>query len=147
MIRLYLKILENFVSLIFQDGLCVEYIPLVPMVKFKRLEQFPMDHLAYPIILLFICLIFGFTFTFLPFFIWSLGLRWQMVMIICIQWVPLFFATFERYFSRVSVSYRLDLKGMLLTRLFDPFLIIPRAPTITGTVVILRCNVLFDFYF
>ena len=35
MVRLYLKIPENFVRLIFQDGFLVVYIPLVRMIKFK----------------------------------------------------------------------------------------------------------------
>ena len=48
MIRLYVKILSEFVSLILQDRCWVVHIPFVPMVKFKFLVQFPVDHLAYP---------------------------------------------------------------------------------------------------
>ena len=49
MVRLYLRILENFVRLIFQNGFRVLHIPLVRMVKFKLLAQFSLDHLAHPL--------------------------------------------------------------------------------------------------
>ena len=49
-IRLYLKIPEKFVSLILQDRFWVEHIPLVRMVKFKFLAQFPVDHFAHPVV-------------------------------------------------------------------------------------------------
>ena len=40
MIRLYLKITENFVRLIFQEKFRVVLIPFVRMVKFKFLIQY-----------------------------------------------------------------------------------------------------------
>ena len=49
MIRLYFKISENLVRLIFQGGFWVVHIPFVRMVKFKLLAQFPVDHLANPV--------------------------------------------------------------------------------------------------
>ena len=49
MIRLYLKIQENFVRLIFQNGFWVVHIPFFRMVKCKLLAPFPVDHLPYPI--------------------------------------------------------------------------------------------------
>ena len=45
------------------------------------------------------------------------------------------------------ISYMLGLPGILLMSLLVPFLIIPRAPTITNTVTILRCHVFLYFYF
>ena len=51
-IRLYLKIPENFMSLILQDRCWVVYIP------FQFLAQFPVDDFAYPILssfILFLC--------------------------------------------------------------------------------------------
>ena len=36
--------------LIFQDRCCVVHIPFVRMVKFNFLAQFPVDHLAYPVV-------------------------------------------------------------------------------------------------
>ena len=45
MIRLYLKIPENFVRLILQDRFCVFHIPFVCMFKFKLLAQFSQYHL------------------------------------------------------------------------------------------------------
>ena len=50
MIHLYLKIPENFVHLILQDGFWVMYIPFVCMVKLKLLTQFQAYHLAHPVV-------------------------------------------------------------------------------------------------
>ena len=47
-IRLYLKISEEFVRLLHQDISWVGHILFVRMVKFKFLAQFLVDHLAYP---------------------------------------------------------------------------------------------------
>ena len=46
-IYLYLKILMNFVSLIFLDGFQFEHMPLV---KFLFLAQFPVDHLPHSVV-------------------------------------------------------------------------------------------------
>ena len=56
MIRLYHKIPENFVRLIFQDGFRVLHIPFVLMDKLKFLAQFPVDHLIHPVVSRFILL-------------------------------------------------------------------------------------------
>ena len=45
---LYLKMTEKCARLILQDGFRVEHIPLVRMVKFQFLAQFPMDHFPHP---------------------------------------------------------------------------------------------------
>ena len=50
MIRFYLKIPKKFVRLIFLDGFCVVHLLFVRMGKFKLLAQFPVDHLAYPVV-------------------------------------------------------------------------------------------------
>ena len=50
MIRLYLKIPEKFVRLILQDGCMDGNIPLIPMVKFHFLAQFPVDQLPLPVV-------------------------------------------------------------------------------------------------
>ena len=50
MIRLYVKIPENFVRLIFLDGFWIVRIVFVRMVKFKFLAQFPVDHLPQPVV-------------------------------------------------------------------------------------------------
>ena len=50
MIRLYLKIPEKFLCLIFQDGLWVVHIPFVRMVKSKFLAQFLVDHFAHSVV-------------------------------------------------------------------------------------------------
>ena len=57
MIRLYVKIPEEFVYLIIQDRCCVLLIPLVHMVKFKFLTEFPVDHLCQTSLSAFICYI------------------------------------------------------------------------------------------
>ena len=46
MIRLYVKIPEEFVRLIIQDRCWVVHIAFVRMVKF----QFPMYHIAHPVV-------------------------------------------------------------------------------------------------
>ena len=45
---MYLKIPEEFVSLILQDRFWVVHIPFVHMVKLQFLAQFPVDHLCPP---------------------------------------------------------------------------------------------------
>ena len=52
--RLYLKIPEEFVRLIFQDTCWVVHIPFVCMVKFKFLAQFLIDNLVQPVVSTFI---------------------------------------------------------------------------------------------
>ena len=49
-IRLYLKIPENFLRLIFLEGFRVVHIPFVCMVKFKLLVQFSVGHFAHPVV-------------------------------------------------------------------------------------------------
>ena len=48
MIRLYVKILQEFVCLILQDRCWVENILFVRMVKF--LAQLTVDHFAHPVV-------------------------------------------------------------------------------------------------
>ena len=50
MIRLYLKILENFVHLIHQYGFKVVLILLVRINKFQFLAQFQVDYLSNPVV-------------------------------------------------------------------------------------------------
>ena len=50
MICLYLKIPENFVHLILQDGFWVVFILLVHRVKFQFFAQFPVDHVPHPVV-------------------------------------------------------------------------------------------------
>ncbi len=50
MIRLYLKIPEEFVRLILKDRFWVMHIPFVRMVKFKFLAHFLVDRLAHPVV-------------------------------------------------------------------------------------------------
>ena len=49
-IRLYLKIPEEFVCLILQDRFWVVSIRFVRVVKLQFLAQFPVDHLAHPVV-------------------------------------------------------------------------------------------------
>ena len=49
-IRFYVKIPEEFVCVILQDGCLVVHIPFICMVKFKFLAQFLVDHFAYPVV-------------------------------------------------------------------------------------------------
>ena len=49
-ISLHLKIPEEFVCLVLHDRCWVVHIPFVRMVKFKLLAQFPVDHLAQPVV-------------------------------------------------------------------------------------------------
>ena len=49
-IHLYLKIPNELVSLIFQSVFWVVHIPFIHMDKFQFLAQFPMDHLAHPVV-------------------------------------------------------------------------------------------------
>ena len=44
-IRLYLKVPENFVCLVLQEGFWLVHIPFSGMVKFESLAQFPVDHI------------------------------------------------------------------------------------------------------
>ena len=46
MIHFYIKVPQEFVSVIFLDRCCVVHIPFVGMVKLKFLAQFSMDHLT-----------------------------------------------------------------------------------------------------
>ena len=48
-IRLYLKIPENFMRLILQDGFWFVQIPFGCMVKYQFLAQFSADNLSYPV--------------------------------------------------------------------------------------------------
>ena len=50
MIRLDVKITEESVFVILLDRFWVVHIPFVRMVKFKFLAQFPVDHLAHPVV-------------------------------------------------------------------------------------------------
>ena len=50
MIRLYIKVPQEFVRVIFWDRCWVVHIPFVGMVKFKFLAHFPVDHIAHPIV-------------------------------------------------------------------------------------------------
>ena len=59
-IRLYVKIAEEFVRVILQDRFSVVHIPLVRMIKFKFLAQFPVDHLAHSVVVSFIPFLFSF---------------------------------------------------------------------------------------
>ena len=57
-IFLYLKIPEEFVCLIFQDGFWIVHIQFIRVIKFKFLAQFPVDYLAHPVVsnlILFLC--------------------------------------------------------------------------------------------
>ena len=56
-IRLYLKIGEEFVCLILQDRFWVVHVPFIRMVKFQFLAQFQIDHLTYPVKLLLLLLL------------------------------------------------------------------------------------------
>ena len=49
-IRLYLKIPEEFVYVILQDRFWMVHIPFVRIVKLQILAQFPVDHLAHPVV-------------------------------------------------------------------------------------------------
>ena len=49
MIRLYVKIPEEFVCVILQDRCLVVHTLFVCMVKFKFLRQFPVDHFAHSV--------------------------------------------------------------------------------------------------
>ena len=49
-IRLYNKVPQGFVSVIFYEKCWVLHIPFAGMVKYKFLEHFPLDHLAHPIV-------------------------------------------------------------------------------------------------
>ena len=58
MIRLYVKIPEEFVRLILSDRFWVVHIPFVCMVRLKLLAQFLEDHLAHQVmssLILFLC--------------------------------------------------------------------------------------------
>ena len=58
MIRLYVKIPEEFMCLILQDSCWVVHIPFDRMVKFKFLAQFLVDHLTLLVVfsvILFLC--------------------------------------------------------------------------------------------
>ena len=61
-IRLYLKIPEEFGRLIFQDRCWFLHIPLVLTVKFQFFAQFPVDHLAHPVVSSLIYFVACFTF-------------------------------------------------------------------------------------
>ena len=50
MIRLDLKVPENFLSLIFLDRFWFVHTPFVSMVKFELLAQFPVGHLSHPVV-------------------------------------------------------------------------------------------------
>ena len=50
MICLYLKIPKNFVRLILLDGFWVLHLAFVRIVKFWLFSQFPVDHLAHPVV-------------------------------------------------------------------------------------------------
>ena len=57
-ISLHLKIPEEVVRLILLDRFLFVHIPFVRMIKLQFLTQFPMDHLAHPVVsslLLFLC--------------------------------------------------------------------------------------------
>ena len=47
---LHLKIPENFLRLILQDGFWFVYIPFGSMVKFLFIAQFPVNHLLHPVV-------------------------------------------------------------------------------------------------
>ena len=49
-IRLYIKVPQEFVCVIFQEKCWVVHIPFVGMVKFKFLAHFPVDYLAHPVV-------------------------------------------------------------------------------------------------
>ena len=49
-IRWCVYIFENFMRLILPDGFCVVHIPLIRIVKFHSLAQFPVDHLSHPVV-------------------------------------------------------------------------------------------------
>ena len=49
-IRLYLKLPEKIMRLIFQNRFCVVRIPFIRMVKFQFLAQFPVDHLSHSVL-------------------------------------------------------------------------------------------------
>ena len=49
-IRLYIKVLLEFVCIILQDCCWVVHIPFVHMVKFQFLAHFPVDHLGHPVV-------------------------------------------------------------------------------------------------
>ena len=58
MIRLYVKIPDEFVCVILQDRRLVVHIPFVRIVKFKFLAQFLVDNLIHPVMssfILFLC--------------------------------------------------------------------------------------------
>ena len=48
--QFYLKILENFISLILQDGFRFVPVLFVCMVEFKLLALFPNNHLSHPVV-------------------------------------------------------------------------------------------------
>ena len=54
----YLNTQDKFVRFILKDRYLVIHIPFVRVVKFKILAQFPVDHLAHPVLsslILFLC--------------------------------------------------------------------------------------------
>ena len=89
--------------------------------------------------------------------VFNQDLAWGNRVIICILYIYVFDAFSLCYFSNhidkilrkrwavlqsamFCISLSLGLPGILLMCLSVPFLIIPSAPTITGTVVVLKCH-------
>ena len=50
MTRIYLKVSENFMYLIFKGGFCILLIPFVSIVKLPYFAQLPKNHQSHPII-------------------------------------------------------------------------------------------------
>ena len=49
-IRLYVKIPQEFVRVVLLDSCWVVHVPFLRMVKFKFLAQFPVDHFTHPVV-------------------------------------------------------------------------------------------------
>ena len=88
MIRLYLKIPENYVHLILQDGFWFVLIPFDSKVKFQFLAQFPVDYFFHPVLssLLLFC-------TNLQ----HLLILWLIIIIIIIKFSVLFSVSYKSF--------------------------------------------------
>ena len=100
-IRLYIKVPQEFVHIIFLDRCWVVHIPFVGMVKFKFLAHFPVDHLAHPVVSSLVPLLCPYKF-FTPVFAGRLSLKseWQQFSS-CLQ-------DFSQYSSRSQQCCSLD---------------------------------------